>query len=315
MVLWGLYFLLAACAVAAYRQGMVEDLIYDVGMYDGIDTAYYLAAGFRVIAIEANPHYTADAEKRFAAELKAGRLKVLNVGITDKTSMSEFWINDAHPDWSSFDRARTARQGDPHHAISIQCRRLDEIFAEFGIPFFLKIDIEGYDIVCCDQIPVRDKPRFISAELSESDLIGKLSSLGYNRFKMIRQFDFYPMVMSDAEPPKPGVRMMRTLYRLAKSRMEDRSLPSRLSRFAAARAFEAGRSLGFSHELWKENMNLKSRFAPDWKFITGSSGPFGEDTPGEWLTAEQVREIWQAQYSSLTQAQFELWCDLHATTV
>ena len=34
---------------------MVPDLIYDVGMHNGSDTAYYLHKGFRVLAIEANP--------------------------------------------------------------------------------------------------------------------------------------------------------------------------------------------------------------------------------------------------------------------
>ena len=30
-------------------------LIYDVGMHNGDDTAYYLRRGFRVVAIEPNP--------------------------------------------------------------------------------------------------------------------------------------------------------------------------------------------------------------------------------------------------------------------
>ena len=34
---------------------MTADLIYDVGMHNGADTAFYLAKGFRVVAVEANP--------------------------------------------------------------------------------------------------------------------------------------------------------------------------------------------------------------------------------------------------------------------
>ena len=34
---------------------MEKNLIYDVGMSNGDDTAYYLHRGFRVVAIEANP--------------------------------------------------------------------------------------------------------------------------------------------------------------------------------------------------------------------------------------------------------------------
>ena len=34
---------------------MKRDLIYDIGMNNGDDTAFYLIRGYRVLAIEANP--------------------------------------------------------------------------------------------------------------------------------------------------------------------------------------------------------------------------------------------------------------------
>jgi len=34
---------------------MVPDLIYDIGLHDGDDTAYYLHKGYRVIAVDADP--------------------------------------------------------------------------------------------------------------------------------------------------------------------------------------------------------------------------------------------------------------------
>ena len=292
---------------------MIPDLIYDVGMNDGRDTAYYLAAGFRVVAIEADPKFTTAAQTRFAAEVKSGRLTILNIGMAEKSTPAEFWINEVNPDWSSFVRDWTGRTGDPMHSIVIQCRRLDEILAEYGIPYYLKIDIEKYDLICCDQIPAKDKPKFVSVEMSDPEQIGKLQNLGYNRFKLIRQFDFYPLQMSDATPPKFGVNGMRALYRMANHRKEDRTLPLRLGRAAAARTLAAAKSLGFSADLWKDGVELKSRLVPGWKFDTGTSGGFGEDTPGEWLTADQVRQIWQIQSVSWRKSHFELWCDLHAT--
>ena len=33
----------------------LKELIFDIGMYDGSDTRYYLNEGFRVLAIEENP--------------------------------------------------------------------------------------------------------------------------------------------------------------------------------------------------------------------------------------------------------------------
>jgi hypothetical protein len=42
-------------------------LIYDVGMNNGDDIAYYLRRGFRVLAIEANPDLVANADLRRTA--------------------------------------------------------------------------------------------------------------------------------------------------------------------------------------------------------------------------------------------------------
>jgi len=54
-----------------------ERLIFDIGMYDGSDTRYYLNEGFRVLAIEANPVLVQRArELLFQDEIKSGRLKI-----------------------------------------------------------------------------------------------------------------------------------------------------------------------------------------------------------------------------------------------
>jgi hypothetical protein len=45
---------------------MTADLLYDVGMNNGDDTAYYLYKGFRVVAVEADPVLVEAARERFA---------------------------------------------------------------------------------------------------------------------------------------------------------------------------------------------------------------------------------------------------------
>jgi len=46
-----------------------QDLIYDVGMNNGDDTAYYLRRGFRVVAIEANTCLAKCAAERFRTQI------------------------------------------------------------------------------------------------------------------------------------------------------------------------------------------------------------------------------------------------------
>ena len=53
-------------------------LIFDIGMHVGQDTAFYLAKGFRVIAVEANPLLVRDAEKHFKNQIETGQLTILN---------------------------------------------------------------------------------------------------------------------------------------------------------------------------------------------------------------------------------------------
>jgi hypothetical protein len=62
----------------------IKDVIYDVGMNNGDDTAYYLSLGFRTVAIEANPELVKQAKARFAREVASGRLIILNIGIADR---------------------------------------------------------------------------------------------------------------------------------------------------------------------------------------------------------------------------------------
>ena len=48
--------------------------MYDVGMHNGNDAAFYLHQGYRVVAIEADPVFVEQAKWRFAQEIREGRL-------------------------------------------------------------------------------------------------------------------------------------------------------------------------------------------------------------------------------------------------
>ena len=41
--------------------------VFDIGMYDGADTEYYLELAFQVIALEANPDLVQNALQKFGA--------------------------------------------------------------------------------------------------------------------------------------------------------------------------------------------------------------------------------------------------------
>jgi FkbM family methyltransferase len=289
---------------------MANDLIYDIGMHVGHDTAFYLACGFRVLAVEADPELVAAAQKRFQLEIESKRLTILNFGVAEHAATAPFWINELRPSLNSFSRELTARSGEPHHSILIPCRRLDAILSEYGIPFYMKIDIEGHDLVCCDQLSTDTKPKYISVEMSRVELLLKLRDLGYERFKLINQSDLQPVGPREIDF---HVHVLRSLHRLANYRKSDRNLSLRFKRAGAAKVLQLASALG----AWEIKRIFKSRLVPEWDFAEGEfgtySGSFGEDLPGEWLSWEEIAYLWHREMNEHQKVGRELLCDLHAT--
>lgn len=164
-----------------------ENLIYDVGFHKGEDTRVYLREGFRVVAIEANPLLAEEGKKLFAKEIQDGRLTLLNIGVGNEFGELDFWVNDYLTEWSSFDKSAGCRSGSACHSVKVKCIPLTEVFKEYGVPFYFKVDIEGYDIYCLQQIDPACKPKYLSTEAWSVEWLRLLHEKGYTKFKIINQ--------------------------------------------------------------------------------------------------------------------------------
>jgi FkbM family methyltransferase len=255
-----------------------SSLIYDVGMHNGDDTAFYLHQGFRVIAIEANPELADLGKRRFSSEIDSGRLTILNVGIAEKAGTGTFWICDDLTVWSSFEETLMSRVGKEHHSIEIQTRRFCEILEEYGIPFFLKVDIEGSDHLCLQDLVGKPLPQFISVEAESGandddstaatgrvENLSLLYTMGYRRFKLVRQSDF------KAEPESE---VKEFTQRVVNSAAHGKLRLPGLSQLA--------KQLTSHEQLCRK---YRYRFSPD------SSGPWGDGAPGVWLSYEQAQSV------------------------
>ena len=140
-----------------------SDLIYDVGLFDGGDTAYYLFRGYRVVAIDANPLTIEKATARFTREIQDGRLTLLNTGVSRVAGEATFWISDV-PEWSSFDREIASRRGIGHSAIQVPTAPFTQVLEKYGIPHYLKVDIEGNDGLCVEALKGGALPKYVSVE-------------------------------------------------------------------------------------------------------------------------------------------------------
>jgi len=168
-------------ADVAQPKGPISSLIYDVGMNNGDDTAYYLRNGFDVVAIEAHPVLVEHARARFAREISDGRVTVLDVGIAEGDGEATFWICEDNSVWSSFDRSIASRGRSQPRAVSVHLRPFADILAEYGVPYYCKMDIEGNEHLCVAAMTAQSRPAFISTELTERSLLDELSGLGYDR--------------------------------------------------------------------------------------------------------------------------------------
>lgn len=77
-----------------------------------------------------------------------------------------FWVCDSKPEKSSFHRFISDREGLLHHEITVKCRPFSAVLAEFGVPRYLKMDIEANEIHCLHDLSPADLPEYVSIEKS-----------------------------------------------------------------------------------------------------------------------------------------------------
>jgi FkbM family methyltransferase len=264
--------------------GTIErDLIFDVGASNGDDSGYYLHKGYRVLAVEPNPASISVLRRRFASAIDTGRYKLVTEAISASKGETQFWVCDDAPLWSSFDRKIASYSGAAHHSVLVQTCRFSSLIAEYGTPFYCKIDIEGSDRLCLEQLTPATRPPFLSVELptigsfskaaETAMLMSRLDDLGYTRFKLISQVTY--------RQPSSSWLMLKA------------ALPMKLS----ARLTSLD---GATRRLTSE---------AGWVFEDESSGPFGPDTLGSWLDTGDARRLIGAIQRNRDLSD---WYDVHA---
>ncbi|MFC7473903.1 FkbM family methyltransferase [Dankookia sp. GCM10030260] len=179
----------------------VPDLVYDLGLHHGLDTEFYLRKGFRVVALEARPDFCAEVSARFAAEVEAGRLTVVPCALYPRGGETiSFWVNPVKDDWNSVYRDFAAKGGHAVQEITVPTVTMAELFDRFGVPRYLKCDIEGMDEECARQVLADGRrPDFVSMEASSFDIFAYLRACGYDRAQLVNQAFHW-----NSPPPEPA---------------------------------------------------------------------------------------------------------------
>lgn len=246
----------------------MSDLVFDIGMCNGDDTAYYLARQYRVVAVDANPVMCAKARERFAREISAGQLSVRNVGIAETRGEMDFWVSSM-AEWSSFDFEWATRGAATATGARVETLPFRQLIEEEGTPFFAKIDIEGSDSLCLkDLAATASRPAYLSFEAQDADEtavdIKLLESLGYRAFKCIRQNDLREITPRNVVYHGEFRRVLKGLEWLP--RIGIRTVVQRV--------------------------HYRRRPINGWTFNPGSSGRLGVELPGRWLTPDQMLSVY-----------------------
>jgi FkbM family methyltransferase len=167
---------------------MFSDLIFDVGMFNGNDTQFYLDKGFRVVAVEADPELAAAGTARFSSQIAENRLTIVNRAIAEQPGRVTFFVNQVSKGWSSIDLAAASPRGTEVRKVEVEGTRFADLLREHGIPYYLKCDIEGADslvLAGLDELAVR--PPYVSVECHTIEHLVLLKQLGYRSFKIVNQ--------------------------------------------------------------------------------------------------------------------------------
>lgn len=234
-------------------------LIFDIGVHKGEDTGYYLQKGYKVVGIEANPDLVTKLSAEFADAIGRGDLQIEPICVGDHNGQISFFVNDKVTEWSSTDKRLGSRGEAEAREMTLDMVTIDHLFEKHGVPYYLKVDIEGMDgvalkpLIHCEKLPV-----YVSYEASSVDGLCHLYSAGYTMFKLVRQ-------RATAGTQLPGDT--------------------------------------------DEDGNPVS-----WTFPRGSSGPFGEQTPGKWSRVDDVVTdlVKFLNFDRNDPRQLRDWIDIHA---
>lgn len=253
-----------------------ENLVFDIGLHKGEDTAHYLDEGYSVLAVEANPKLADYCREKFREAIQSNRLTILNVGVAKETGILPFYINLYTSEWSSFDKEIGTRNNTDFETVNVPCVTTKSLLEEYGIPWYMKVDIEGNDFLALNDIPDSgEKPRYVSCEAVHVEWLDILKQKGYTKFKLINQADgFHPInIKKEKSWYYPAYRHIRN------------GIEQRARRFI---------KFGYS---------------------ASSSGPFGEKTRGKWKTYEEIRRLFvEYNQGDLNKpVNYVSWWDFHAT--
>lgn len=124
-----------------------QDLVFDVGANVGNRTKPLLNLGAKVIAVEPQKECIEILQRKFGASIT-----IVPFGLGEEEGMQDFYISNANPissfssEWIESLKNGRFKGYTWAKPIKIKMTTLDKLIAGYGLPKFIKIDVEGYEL-------------------------------------------------------------------------------------------------------------------------------------------------------------------------
>ena len=136
-----------------FRKG---NLIFDIGANEGYKTDIFLRLGARVVAVDPDKENQESLRQRFVKyRLKPKSINIEDKAVSDAIATKTMWVdapgsakNTLSPKWVATLRTDQSRFGQCFDFASkrqVETVTLEKLIAIHGIPFFIKIDVEGHE--------------------------------------------------------------------------------------------------------------------------------------------------------------------------
>ncbi len=129
-------------------------LVFDIGANKGNKVKAFLKMGFRVVALEPEKKSLSTLHYRFGNNK---HVTIVGKGVSDRegsllihiaegrsglNTLSDKWVGSLE----SKEENRWKKKHAFRHSYEVPVTTLRELFREYGLPYYVKIDVEGYEV-------------------------------------------------------------------------------------------------------------------------------------------------------------------------
>lgn len=177
-------------------------VMMDLGAHKGADSAFYLRDRYKVIAVEAHPGLARECEATLSllnsTTIMPGediiRYRVLKAAVTPTGEEAHLYCSNKGLQGETHSIYPHRVKGCEDVGYTVAGTTIPRLFKNHGVPYYLKVDIEGADVVAIRQLhDCKAVPPYLSVEPDRDhpeealEIMAHFGYMGYDSFDLVRQ--------------------------------------------------------------------------------------------------------------------------------